>query len=217
MDSLQPKKTFEFDRSHTAAVGVQGHEYSRKNTVLSGSLTDCGYHHAFTVSRGVKQEVSHPPAISFIQQNWNDVTEGRAKTNKQVCVPRESRCCGSPHLWMMALQAKCEGSESHSVVLNVSFIIIAHYNVCIIGVSQSGRSDKLKSISTGQCRSRSLFTIPTVSRGLSQEEEARGFGVMRCVSVSANHSAVTSVGFFLSGDNFKSHWNTESRVLREKK
>lgn len=97
---------------------------------------------------------------------------------------------------MMALQAKCEGSESHSVVLNVSFIIIAHYNVCITGVSQSGRSDKLKSISTGQCRSRSLFTIPTVSRGLSQEEEARGFGVMRCVSVSANHFAVTSVGFF---------------------
>lgn len=96
---------------------------------------------------------------------------------------------------MMALQAKCEGSESHSEVLNVSFII-AHYNVCITGVSQSGRSDKLKSISTGQCRSRSLFTIPTVSRGLSQEEEARGFGVMRCVSVSANHSAVTSVGFF---------------------
>lgn len=97
---------------------------------------------------------------------------------------------------MMALQAKCEGSESHSVVLNVSFIIIAHHNVCITGVSQSGRSDKLKSISTGQCRSRSLFTIPTVSRGLSQEEEARGFGVMRCVSVSANHSAMTSVGFF---------------------
>lgn len=95
--------------------------------------------------------------------------------------------------WLCRQNAR---AESHSVVLNVSFIIIAHYNVCITGVSQSGRSDKLKSISTGQCRSRSLFTIPTVSRGLSQEEEARGFGVMRCVSVSANHSAVTSVGFF---------------------
>lgn len=45
-----------------------------------------------------------------------------------------------------------------------------------------------------------LFTRPTVSGAFTQEDGARGFGVMRDVSVSANHSPVTGMDFFLSGD-----------------
>lgn len=44
------------------------------------------------------------------------------------------------------------------------------------------------------------YTRPTVSGAFTQEDAAPGFGVMRDVSVSANHSPVTWMDFFLSGD-----------------
>lgn len=56
----------------------------------------------------------------------------------------------------------------------------------------------LTHLPTGLWRARGSYTRPTVSGAFTQEDAARGFGVMRDVSVSTNHSPVTWMDFFSS-------------------
>lgn len=78
----------------------------------------------------------------------------------------------------------------------------------------------LTHLPTGLWRARVLYSRPTVSGAFTQEDAAWGFGVMRDMSVSTNHSPVTWMDFFFSSLETKSckaaeriNWWGTSRLL----